>query len=727
MSLQHLNLSHNGIQAQVNITGLTCMTDLQKEAKFLFPINTSPVFIQFRTDSNLNATWSELLDLPIEYSEVGGNVVVIHVAGPTIATTSPIEQSANGSLKTKKRNLNNGGLRDYLARGFALKNDRAVLAIVDCLQTMVTRKNRDEVPFVFLESSSGLGKTQTSFALIHALSVDIQVFYLLYSVANSATQPVFKSFLRISNFFGKCVEMDSSHYVRGSPGCLYLIDEQLYVFGFIKLLLEQFKKSNALEVVEGTFVAEKMSGKKLRKYIKSKYPSSNLRPTFIIDECNIDKGQIEKFRFVRNTFRCLGVCLVMLGTDSQAAKLGDSMGSASRWGEAFVWCHIFNKLPRLHVPSLKLAANLPQDIHSVITKSRPWFAHLGARYWATAANPSFNTLLSTVYGIIIKQKRIFKTDFGRLGQIHLFQNTSFVSDNSSSLIHQHFGELDGLQNFTLDNEMCNSETLEDWIPSAIFPQLKNDPLLFLCLMGSPGCPAFVIDSKRVPYSYFLYQHVHSIAARQHSVNFGNAVQKGNDGTEFESRLTACLCLASHSGGVNGVSVVDFLQDLVYNLRSVKSPTADLTVNLLQLPLSPLKGFIVPFLSPPNQEWPPFIESCGSFANLWRARNRDMVDILTSCGLSAEVKDWTNPLSSKVLADIILRAPVDSKLHIVLVRTLQTKNFTTQDYAMAVGNHSKRFAVCKVDLGCDLLDISEIGGIPVPQAPSGVILFILCPN
>ncbi|KAI9336309.1 hypothetical protein BDR26DRAFT_864882 [Obelidium mucronatum] len=419
----------------------------------------------------------------------------------------------------------------------------------------------------------------------------------------------------------------------------------------------------------------------------------------------------------------------MLGTDSQAAQLGDSMGSASRRGDAFVWCHIFNKLPRLHLPSLELPQNLPQNIRSVITKSRPWFAHLGATYWRCSENPSLDGMMTFVYHKIVGQKNIFETEFGRLGQVHLVHNTSYVAENSSSLIHEHFGQLDGIPNFTLNSWLHVEGTGRKWVPKAVFPTVEKDPLLFLSLLGPQSCPAFAIDGLQVPFTFFLQEQENSVKARKFSINYQNSVQRSNDGMQFEALLCACICVASHCQGVRGARVDLFLQDLVYNLQRIPQPTDLFSPDLSRFPLLALEGFVIPFLSPPNQQWPSFVESCGNFGNLKRARNADKVDILTSCGLSAEVKDWSSPLPSEDLTNIIVRTPIDSKLHIVLVRKLQEAYYTTgKSFSEAVGTElSNRFAVCKVNLADLVPAIHTMNGIPISNSPSGVILFIVCPE
>ncbi|KAI9329570.1 hypothetical protein BDR26DRAFT_1011710 [Obelidium mucronatum] len=548
--------------------------------------------------------------------------------------------------------------------------------------------------FVFLEGSSGTGKTQAAITLLKVIGERVPAFFCLFKPLGVGCQPIYSHFESITALFNACVKKDEKCYDGVSPSCGGLIQQRLYIFGFVAKLLQHFTKGNIVEVgvVDGNCQILPLKGMDVLALVKSK-SANGYWPTFAIDECNI-----------------------LLGTDSEAVQLIENSAPSSREGAATTWCHVFNSLPKLHV---SLPDTWPFPLRQIILNSRPWFAHLAINYWKNAANPTLDKLIVEVHLQVSRQKRIFETPFGKLGQIRLFLNSSYCSSITSALIHGHFACLDGVQNFTLDNTLRILGTENAWTPRAKFPPIKNDCLLFLTLLGSAGAPAFVVNANPVPYLYFWQQLMLSALMRKHMVTVSNAIQPGNDGNDLEALLAACVCVASHSQGTNGTPMLTFIQEVIFHLQSVSNPARRVNLSCV---LKLFKNSIVPFLSSPGQWWPDYMHQFGTFGNLKQCQNQERLDLSTDCGITGECKDYSGNIQQKQMVKILNRVPSTSKLHIVLVRSLQQQYFVKR--AMFHEKVTKRvysnFAVyrlCTTDL---TPSVSPIKGIPLPDKPTGVV-------
>ncbi|ORY45563.1 hypothetical protein BCR33DRAFT_678920 [Rhizoclosmatium globosum] len=613
----------------------------------------------------------------------------------------------------------------FMTVAVGLQNDPSLLAIVHKINSIPKEWSNLNTPFVFLEGSSGTGKTQTAFALLNLLAASTQVLYFLYLPVGEHAQPIYKCFQAVSKLFNACADKDQN--MLDSPSCGSLIELDLHLFGFILAFLQNCGSSNHTQVIIGDQVEIKsVKGSVVKDYLRSNYSTKSL-PVVIVDECNTSNNE-NRLRLMRNIFRCLGLRLVMLGTDSQVMELLESTGAGSRAGPITTWCHVMNCLPKLWIPGLGIPNNVPTHLLAIIHNSRPWFAQIASKYLhrvmiAEKKAPTLDDMVQEVFNHIITEKNIFDNEYGRLGQIRLFLNKSYRGSSSSALIHSHFAQIADLENVTLNNRMQKLGSTQKWAQIVEFPSIESDILLYLSLMGGLKTNAFIIGSAKVPFLHYFDHYANTSRARQEILNLGNAAQDANDGTELESTLATAVCVASHCGGVNGIPIQSFLKELIYNLqRSLTN--SDLTIDMSCLPVSVLDNFQIPFLSPPGIHWPAWIPGC--FGNLTRSVNKEKVDLSTSCGLSGECKDYGNSLSSNTIIEILRRVPDSSKLHLVLTRKLQKSYFTKNTYEMKVTN-SKRLAVCQVDSVVNPPVISPISGIPFGTTPECVVLFIICPR
>ncbi|XJO76037.1 hypothetical protein BDV3_006615 [Batrachochytrium dendrobatidis] len=460
----------------------------------------------------------------------------------------------------------------------SLKDDDCVVKIVKIILAVTAGEfsgsSFKNLPFAFLEGSSGSGKSQMGFNIKANIGDRRRVHYLLFDPPGSTSQRIYRNFENISKLFSKCYVEDEHMYTSetSSPSCGSLFKESLYMYGFIFELLSNRIQSPTVSIgpKTGKDVQELMTSKGIHQH----------RPVFILDECiAISDQSLKKVRFVRNCFRSLGLGLVMMGTDSRAAKLQLSIGGSSRSDVPMPWCHVFGEFPAVKLELTGLPQTLPRYLKSIILNSRPLFAQLVAEEIANNAS-DFDELMKAAFIKLKSVKKIFGNLYGQLGQVRLFHNahcqltdlesqSTNLKNQSTPLIHSHFAQLDGKKTFILMNDGCIQDHSASWEPSSVFPELKNDILLYLLLMGGKGFSAcYAGDGKQVPYAHFLMKAKSNPDYRSHILYFSNAAQDSNDGMFLESLLCSTVCLASHSNGVKGIGLKPFLLNLSSKLGRI---------------------------------------------------------------------------------------------------------------------------------------------------------------
>ncbi|KAL5040653.1 hypothetical protein RTP6_7852 [Batrachochytrium dendrobatidis] len=618
----------------------------------------------------------------------------------------------------------------------SLKDDKCVVKIVKIILAVTAGEfsgsSFKNLPFAFLEGSSGSGKSQMGFNIKANIGDRRRVHYLLFDPPGSTSQRIYRNFENISKLFSKCYVEDEHMYTSetSSPSCGSLFKESLYMYGFIFELLSNKIQSPTVSIgpKTGKDVQELMTSKGIHQH----------RPVFILDECiAISDQSLKKVRFVRNCFRSLGLGLVMMGTDSRAAKLQLSIGGSSRSDVPMPWCHVFGEFPAVKLELTGLPQTLPRYLKSIILNSRPLFAQLVAEEIANNAS-DFDELMKAAFIKLKSVKKIFGNLYGQLGQVRLFHNahcqltdlesqSTNLKNQSTPLIHSHFAQLDGKKTFILMNDGCIQDHSASWEPSSVFPELKNDILLYLLLMGGKGFSAcYAGDGKQVPYAHFLMKAKSNPDYRSHILYFSNAAQDSNDGMFLESLLCSTVCLASHSNGVKGIGLKPFLLNLVYQLQIDKPDSEDVSI----LDLNRLDGitFTVPFLSPPNQKWPDFVQIPGlNFNWLSRARNSEGIDLKTSCGLFGESKDHKGVISLETMVNIIGRIPEAAKVELVFTRKLQDSYFNPPAPSFEIQfqrkGHVLKKAYYKIDASKPNTLLEPIKGLPCDQPDmDGVVIF-----
>jgi hypothetical protein len=239
-----------------------------------------------------------------------------------------------------------------------------------------------------------------------------------------------------------------------------------------------------------------------------------------------------------------------------------------------------------------------------------------------------------------------------------------------------------------------------------------------------------MNGKEVAYAHFLMTVTGNVDGRSHILDLSNAVQPHNDGMFLESLLCSTVCLASHSNGIQGIALQPFLQNLVYQLQVENLQSSKVSIT----GLDQLDGmeFTIPYLSPPNQPWPSFVQIPGSrLGSSSRMQNADKIDMWFSCGttgitVAAEAKDYGTAINLDTMRKILTRVPKEAKLELVFTRKLQGSYFNRpaksfqeefQDY-----DHLLNKSYFKMNVSSRDVVLEKIEGLPGGRNQGCVIFF-----
>jgi hypothetical protein len=290
-------------------------------------------------------------------------------------------------------------------------------------------------------------------------------------------------------------------------------------------------------------------------------------------------------------------------------------------------------------------------------------------------------LVQVAKNVSFSKRRQSELGFLR-GQMALFMSV-YNSIDYSSLIHYHFADLlENVRSVDLDHELniiCKDVESRKWTSDASFPAMNEDILLYVCFLGLPGAPPFLLDNSEVSFA-FAWKHIHlTDSIREFQLNPANSSQPTNDGMYLENMLTVAAIAASHSCGLLGAPLRAFVSEFVYHLMDVKVAKNQLMVDFSIWDGMEIDELVVPMLSPPGKMWPAFLDKF-NVGNMWRSQNRDMLGFDSNCRISGEAKDHGAKISSPILLNILRRTPPGSDMHLVLVGELQSTYFFKEKFS-----------------------------------------------
>eukprot|EP00158_Paraphelidium_tribonemae_P010410 Partr_v1_DN7162_c0_g1_i1_m18192 len=668
------------------------------------------------------------------------------------------DQSVSGGMHFVHED--EGAVLLYKSRGEALVGDVDVENVRQAIDEMYRAERKF---FLFVEGSSGSGKTQLAMTLFHSKDLgkwNRSVIYLLGVQSGTNSQPIYRYFHAITSLFQKCLQKDLLVHDTDLISLLDLKASNLAftTFGFIAALLKEGNYG-----INGKLTINAITLTELIGCVKS---FEGPLPVVIIDEVyTIAAGQVTRLRLMRNAFLAAGIVVVLMGTDARAVNLINLVDISRDDDHPMPWCRIFTKLPALKLECLNgldMIKPYPQ-LTTLVVKSRPLFAlkalELILADVETYAN-DVDLLLDKLFDVFKAYKFKGVNEGGKaakkgfcLGQLALGISVTHVADSltpaETPIIHHHFGrlEISGCLPMTLMNDRKLRGENTAWAPRTIFPSPSEDLLLHMTMNGTRSRhPIFDERENMLSYHALLKRYMNSPEARRQLQwrHFANPSQTSNDGLLTEALLAASLCMASRTGGVNGVSCLELFKNLVLQL----SPDEEDIPNV-ELRGEHLLGQYIDLLFPYWLAPDAIIDNAiaGAFARvktLRRAVNDERVDLVsdgspillkqTEMKFRGEAKYRSTPVKIDTMKAMLERVALPETISIVLTTSLQRNyfkkpgSFALFDKAHTITQH----LVLKLMIKKTLVDgratlvasFSGITGIPAnPETPKGLVVFV----
>ena len=596
-------------------------------------------------------------------------------------------------------------------------------------------RSEDALPFIFLDGSSGMGKTQTAFTLM--CRDDLKVHYLVCTVSkddetDTTQQVIYRRYKNISRSFLECVDIDSQskkdYNLHPSEAC-----------GFVVALITGRDKFKPMTLPEGSAEIYSYSQKEENRSKKN---------VVFLDEFPPVRNNTDHLRWMRNLFRRLHLVTICSSTSSSVANLIRSSANSRDSHIPTDWCYIYPRFPKV----LPLSNNSFSDFgRYLFNNSRPLFSAMFEEKLLDNPQLDISQVLGLVGAGIHGLKSKFKDSFAH-GQVCLlfaiyhilYDKEENKNDSSGVFSNSHFANLVEEDEFILQLKSSNlfkKEGGKQWLPDLSFPSPKDDILLFLCLMGNKGyypiCESGTSD--RVPFRNslnFMKRH-RKLQRGTLDFRYENPDVPHNTGLELEAMSTAIVSLCSHYEGLEGIEFGKFVSHVLYELELLKSSD---TVSCKVKGYQPFSKIVIPFLSAPSVPWPKELSSFAEykFCNLRRSLNEDRIDFETDSFsslngkeliMSGECKDLGSKIKTTKLEEILVRIPHNSVIHLVFVRDMSEDLYGRR----SKGKTFKSFLQKKMHLKDKLIlwfdqntkSLAPIPGVPMTNSSkfTGLVLFI----
>ncbi|KAH3756361.1 hypothetical protein Pelo_11856 [Pelomyxa schiedti] len=269
----------------------------------------------------------------------------------------------------------NGVIMQYFKTGEAMLADQSgqqtLQHFVDSIQNLKekywTKYHNNDMPFVILDGSSGMGKTQMAFSL------NSDVIYIVWSFQKE--QPIYKCWTPLSASFLECMQRDVGNWIQ-RKGTLWPFCElmrpsgmRFWTVAWLNLLQKfqynectsspspvesQFPKRLPYSLLERNF--DSIPGPMTIAEFQQAWPDTEgatNKPIVFIDEIPTKKA-VKELIFIRNLCRVLGFIVVLSGTNSRAINLVKGFeDNPSRYeSPPYLWCYLFSHPSLPSPPSL---------------------------------------------------------------------------------------------------------------------------------------------------------------------------------------------------------------------------------------------------------------------------------------------------------------------------------------------------------------------------------------
>ena len=227
------------------------------------------------------------------------------------------------------------------------------------------------------------------------------------------------------------------------------------------------------------------------------------------------------------------------------------------------------------------------------------------------------------------------------------------------VMHNHFANLErnDIANVFVDKHGYYIDG-KSWLPKCFFPEVKDDLLLYLAVLGCWHCPVFLDSSSGIEYSTRHILELFTKPPMNESVN-----EVSRSGSYLENMLAIGVLTCSRRNGVEGITLDEFMEYFLGEFSDTTVRKLKLKVGKKEVPTSffceKLKEKKIPFLTPANGVWPRFIKrdviGC-LFGELVRPPRKAMCDLLIrgQRWFIGEAKNWEKDFNSAELYKIIMK-------------------------------------------------------------------------
>ena len=636
--------------------------------------------------------------------------------------------------------------------------------------------DRDEIPFIFLCAPSGSGKTQLAFSL------DTKIMYpqlydscfLTHSYASLITedtpntQLIYKQFFDFSEILKQCLmrdqvalKMQDQKAVQKTINIHYRLWTAAWILWCLKNYKKDWPQFGACGGVK-LILSQSVPSSEVAMFKNSLQPHEV--PCFFLDEIN--SVSQEDIKFIRIVFQLCRLPLILAGTDSSVANfvthVQTSLPSHGR-SDNYVWCHLVYRMPPLTEASVQALVSFKNEVmqgfpaqfsqfieclchgHPLFTR---WALNFLHTQLASAQTQEFNPvrvldqLFQSILQSVITSKCNIRDSEGCKAQIKLIVEPA-LPDKNQNLISHHFASIKIaakpeeipiaiVERVRQTQLQIGNLPLSDLHCS--FPEIKDDPLLFLSLPGCLQSPSiFPLNKETVCPT--ARQAIKSFSQSQLNISNPAAMSFSGDLLEYLTQLS--LFASSRFFGISGAPIDQFFGLFASHMlprmpkmpEKFQSSTQFECVTPMKLSTSlgryckSLDNAMVGFCAPCNCKWPEFISSSPWIRTgyLCRARNAEMIDSrLESPNLiiTTEEKNYADPLDLSVIKGILERVPSDSNLHIVVCQHIQDCYFTRRAFSEWIKESTKASVIKSSGICCvclqaedDSIFLGNISGLP----------------
>jgi hypothetical protein len=587
--------------------------------------------------------------------------------------------------------------------------------------------NESMMPFAAVEGSSGMGKTQLAFSL----GPMGRPYFYWTATTSVRTQPIYRNFQSISAAFDGCVRKDIISYKRFQQDCEpnatqsllasnFWRSRDLWTFGFLHILLKKHlstkQKNGMIYYPKAELKIMRCSLKNLKKCI-NEFTGDMQVPIFILDEMAEYKKDKLYATFCRDLFRVCCLLVVVMGTDSKIANMiGDGMQSRSFRHK---WLCLITKFPvfvshladQEQIDTWKELTDRFSCLSNIAKQSRGLFSKCFIEYcvnhWESEWNLArkdldsdeqafcmvLNKSLEHVGKSIREWKCIMNMENKEAVESHAYavsySNVDYNGNDRESkakrrklnsgrqeaktiVMNNHFANLE--RSDIIDVYVDNSGFLVDktkWSPKCYFPQVENDLLLYLAVLGCRNCPVFFDLLTNTDYSTRHILEMFEKVPMHENVN-----EVSRSGSYLENMLAIGVVTCSRRNGVEGIALDEFMEYFLGEFSEHDAKKKKLTFGTKNVSISSfcktLEAQKIPFLTPVNGAWPRFLKSLNGcfFGDLVRPPRQSMCDLLIKGKpwFIGEAKNWMNNLNSAELYKIIMKRWVKRRWKFGLIMT-----------------------------------------------------------